>query len=983
MTRKVPLLLAVRGYAVPASSPDAGRGKPRGKRARIALPTSDWSLIFDCETTSDHAQSLRFGTYQCRKAGKLVEEGMFYEPAPAALSQSDIAAIKDYAAAHGLALRTRDGFVRDIFYRYALQYGGLVIGFNLPFDLSRLAMEISTSHAHDMRGGFSFKLAKEKYFPPVLVRHLDSRAAFIRFAALGQMDGRSSRKRGVRTQSRRGFFQDVKTLAAAMLGKRHSLASLARALGTAHQKLDAGEHGGPVTTAYLDYARQDTQVTWECYEKLASLYAANGLSETPPQRIYSEAGFGKACLRQMGIVPLSKTQPDVPPALLGIIMGTYYGGRSEVRIRREITQVHYSDFRSMYPTVCTLMGLWRFVTAQNFQWQDWTKQAKDLLDRVTLEDLRQKEFWPDLSALVQIVPDDDVLPIRAAYDGTSRTIGLNHLTADPMWFTLADCIVSKLMTGRAPEVLQALRFAPGPIQQGLKPIKLAGDEGFAIDPTKEDFYRELILRRGEVQAQIGKIADPHLKESLSAQEKTLKLVANATSYGIFAEQNVQSFDRPHPVTVFGQEGAFQAAAKSYEEPGTYFHPLIATLITGAARLMLACAETVAAAKGLGWVFCDTDSLALARPDGMVEGEFLARCRAVWEWFDDLDPYGDGSPLLKVERENFALGAGDGDRPEPLYALAISAKRYVLFNLDGDGRPTIRKALAHGLGHLLEPYGAGEAPASIPAPIQDLGVRRWQYDLWYRIVLAALEGHPDQIDLSDIPGLDRPARSRYGATTPSLRSWFRRFNAGKPLHQQVKSFNFLLAYQVSKPAFAQAMAEGSFDEELLGDGIPAVVAPYCDDPDLAVLGCFDRRTGRPVPASILNTYREAVGSYHLHPEAKFGNGEALDRGVTIRRHVEAIAIEYIGKEANRWEEQFYLGELPEAHVEYGRHPGSRERLMQMLRAAAGKFGIGALAQAAQLSRQQLHTLLKTHVVSKPRTIMRLCRALVILETEHGS
>ena len=40
--------------------------------------------------------------------------------------------------------------------------------------------------------------------------------------------------------------------------------------------------------------------------------------------------------------------------------------------------------------------------------------------------------------------------------------------------------------------------------------------------------------------------------------------------------------------------------------------------------------------------------------------------------------------------------------------------------------------------------------SIPAPslnLDDIGVERWQYDLWYKIIRAALDGHPDQVDLS--------------------------------------------------------------------------------------------------------------------------------------------------------------------------------------------------------------------------------------------
>ena len=34
-------------------------------------------------------------------------------------------------------------------------------------------------------------------------------------------------------------------------------------------------------------------------------------------------------------------------------MSTYYGGRSEVRMRRMAVRVLYCDFLSMYPTVST------------------------------------------------------------------------------------------------------------------------------------------------------------------------------------------------------------------------------------------------------------------------------------------------------------------------------------------------------------------------------------------------------------------------------------------------------------------------------------------------------------------------------------------------------------------------------------------------------------------------------------------------------
>jgi hypothetical protein len=51
-------------------------------------------------------------------------------------------------------------------------------------------------------------------------------------------------------------------------------------------------------------------------------------------------------------------------------------------------------------------------------------------------------------------------------------------------------------------------------------------------------------------------------------------------------------------------------------------------------------------------------------------------------------------------------------------------------------------------------------------------------------------------------------------------------------------------------------------------------------------------------------------------AKFHNDDYLDYGVTHRRHIVAAAVEHMGKEANRWEEQYYLGLDLETHTVYG-------------------------------------------------------------------
>jgi hypothetical protein len=94
---------------------------------------------------------------------------------------------------------------------------------------------------------------------------------------------------------------------------------------------------------------------------------------------------------------------------------------------------------------------------------------------------------------------------------------------------------------------------------------------------------------------------------------------------------------------------------------------------------------------------------------------------------------------------------------------------------------------------------------------------------------------------------------------------------------------------------------------------------------------------------------------LRPEAKFENGDYLDSGPARRRHVQATQINYIGKEANRWEEQFFLGMDEDAVIEYGADP-NMAALFDGLMVAVGKFGKPQLASRIGISRNSLTIIL---------------------------
>lgn len=733
MKHRLEVPIAVRAYS---ERPDRA---PLGSRLpRPDVDPSEWTLVFDCETTIDAVQQLCFGFFQVWRGEAPAREGVFVDST--IITTAEQALLRRYTKTHNLELITAAQFRTAIFLKYGYVRQATIVGFNLPFDISRIAVAHGSAR-REMRGGFSFDLTGNAADPRVRVKHLSPRAALIDFGIPGgQETPRAWRKRGKRVPAYRGHFVDIKTLASALISRRFSLQTLAAYLGTPSQKHETGEHGR-ITQAYLDYARADVQVTWECFLELSRRYAKHGLAKNS-DRMLSEASIGKAYLQQMGIKPLLGCDPSFPRERFGEIFCAYYGGRAEVRNRRVVCEVLYCDFKSMYPTVNSLMGLWAFVIGHGMTVTDTTNETRSFLESITPKDLQKPETWKKMCSLVRLKADGDILPVRAKYNDETYTIGLNNLTtSEPLWYTLADCIVSKLLTGRCPQIEKALTYRPGSLQDGLVPTKILGRDDFTIDPTKDDLFTRLVDLRDEA------------KTRRSPEEKALKIIANSTSYGIFIEVNRDDAPKAEPLTVFGPHGErLELATRALEDPGRYFNPLLGVLITGAARLMLGIAEKLTLNLGLDWAFCDTDSLAIVRPGGISRQEFRKRTQNVIDWFVPLNPYRAPGSILRVEDLNRGIGS---EKLEPLYCFAISAKRYALFNLSKGKRPVLRKASAHGLGHLLDPYTESESPPEIPSPRvppKEIGVRRWQYDFWHKIIEAALRGQADSVPTNWHPAL---------------------------------------------------------------------------------------------------------------------------------------------------------------------------------------------------------------------------------------
>jgi hypothetical protein len=401
--------------------------------------------------------------------------------------------------------------------------------------------------------------------------------------------------------------------------------------------------------------------------------------------------------------------------------------------------------------------------------------VRAFLKRVTLDDLFESATWRELSCLVQIEPDNDVLPVRARYGfGNEWQIGLNPFTSQrPVWYTLADVVAAKLLSGKVARVIDAVRLVPRGRLTGMKPIELRSS--LRVDPKSEDFFQRVIeLRKGSAGD------DERLGDFL-------KVLANSASYGIFAEMNRDDQARkPKDVERFGLDRQ-RMSLEAPEEGGRWCFPPLAASIAGAARLMLAMLERCVTDAGGSYVFCDTDSMAIvateagelvdctggphrARRRNAIRALSWAEVDAIVTRFDALklyDPAAVRDSVLKIEDENYDDPGSPNRQRMELYCYAISAKRYCLFNLDG-GQPVLRKSSESGLGHLMDPLGDEHEPAvgdpeqaALPKK-KSKAAREWIQKFWERTLREAYTLPADSPDW-----FDRIALSRFTVSTASL------------------------------------------------------------------------------------------------------------------------------------------------------------------------------------------------------------------------
>lgn len=894
-------------------------------------------VVFDTETRTDATQRLTFGCYRGIISGRCFEEGLFYSDD---LSKSELTILKRYVRVHKpdtysggireLRLIPVRQFVKELF-ADIYKTRCLLVAFNQPFDLSRIARGSSAARGGGFTGGFSLILwtymdkngheRSNPHRPRITIKHIDSKRALISLTSRKQLDSDDRIPEGSKSGKAekgynfRGHFLDLRTLAFALTDRGYSLESACDAFGVVHGKKKASRHG-IITAKYIDYNRRDVQATAELAANLKKEYRKHRIS-LQITKAFSPASIGKAYLGDMGIEPVLRRQPEFPKKFIGYAQAAFYGGRTSAHIRKVAVPVVYTDFLSMYPTVNSLMGLWDFVTAREIKVLRHCKsEVRRFLSKLSPSDLFKPSIWKRMTAFVRVIPGGDVLPSRSKYslDSNDWQVALNHLTGlsndpkDALWFSLPDVVASVLLTGRIPRIVDAFRIEARGKLDKLKPIKLRSE--IRVDPSTQDFFKIVIEQRKllSLRTDIDEIEKGRL-------DKALKVLANAASYGIYAEMNRKEFAEKVAVTCFGIDPKpYPCRVKHPEEPGEYCFPPLASLITGAARLMLALLEHSVTRLGGTYAMEDTDSMAIVatRDGGTIEcaggphrtmndepgvkSLTWKQVDGISKQFSALNPYDrraiKGS-VLKIENDNFDPKTR---QQRQLYCFAISAKRYALFLKDRRGVPSLlRKGInnlsdkwsEHGLGHLLNP---------IDPKSED---RDWILKVWSNIIRRGLGLPTNALGFEQLPAV-----GRVSVTSPAVMKPLANLNKGKKYDSQIKPFNFLNTCHVKQ--FGHPL--GTDPEKF------HLIAPYeVNSRKWLKKDWIDQYSGEAFRITTtshhgnrwtarVKTYGETLEEYEFHPESKCAdsNGNPCGKqtiGLLNRRWIRASEIRNIGKESN--------------------------------------------------------------------------------------
>ncbi len=943
----------------------------KAKKAWNRDHSSKWPkycLVFDTETTVDPKQKLTFGCYRRSQMGadgyRCIEEGLFYADD---LRQNDVrilekyvsdkrnaASVEQFPARLTLRLMTRSSFVSRVFWR-AIQRRELIVGFNLPFDLSRLALR----HGNGRKNSWSLALSMRRSRktgklefnperPRIVITSQNSKMAFIKLGSILHPE----------EWPKEGRFLDLRTLGWALRNEAYSLKRACKAFGVEGKVKH--KPSGQVTAKEITYCRGDVGATARLLNAMRSAFDGNPIS-SHPDNVYSPASIAKAYLDAMNI-KLPKAHFKVPHKTLGIAMQTYYGGRAECRIRKTKVPVIHTDFTSQYPTANALLGNWDVLKARSIHFENFTRAARLLLSKVSLDATFDSRFWKKLSFFALVKPRNDILPIRTVYGEKTQNIGLNFLhSKKPIWYAGPDVAASRLLTGKSPHIVKAMRMVPNGCQSELQTTNLGGM--VSIDPAREDFYRKVIEQRIAHKSKNKPIAN------------FLKVLANSGSYGLFVEVNTETNTKEKNVRYFSGERSGRKLTNYVEKPGAWYFPPLASLITSGGRLLLAMLEKSVQNLSGSYLFCDTDSMCIVGAKRRqlipcIGGQFklngkdavrtlsLKQVETIAGKFNKLNPYDPKlvRDILKIEGINHI----DSDPKKPyrqLFGYAVSAKRYTLFTESKD-RIFIEKASGHGLGYLFAPKernsveeDADDEPEETP---------EWVLEAWEYLLRKEFG-----LEQKKPPWLNLPAMMRMAMSSPNVLltgrpDWLAPFNfflfpilsgiEGYPLGHDRDSFQFITRFETDRRKWSKLQGINLRD----GHTFQISMIPNSNSQNV-------------FPDSfqvILNQYLAKPEVKSLAPDGTVCDGKT--KGLLRRASIVARSLIPVGKETDRHWEQGEDPSMLDPKLQIFGKTGKLVVADEDKRNEWRRIGVRKLMRATNLTQKVIYAILSGKGVRRQTT-----------------
>ncbi|HKH99115.1 MAG TPA: hypothetical protein VJ999_08405 [Candidatus Sulfotelmatobacter sp.] len=792
-------------------------------------------------------------------------------------------------------------------------------------------------------------------------------------------------------QSSNVHILDLKTLTSVLTGEVYSFPSACDIFG-APASGQRKPHSR-VTKPAIERLLRGVTAELELLNRLMREFGQNPV-DLPPDRCYSPATLAKSYLSAMGIKP-PQEKFKIPDRINGIATQASVGGRAECMIRQTPVPCTYVDFHAQFASVSKLLGCREILCAESLGFTDFTVEARQLLERVRLDDCFRPALWKKLRWYALVEPNDDVVPIRAKFGqrvDSDPTMAWNCLASkQPIWITGPDVIAAKLMTGKPLKILEAIKAVPRGVQRGLVPVKLHSE--IKVNPLRDDLAVKLVELRSAM-----KIKNPALAGGL-------KVAANSTAFGIFSQLDVRSLDSRSPLHIFsGDTDYLTPPAEVWERPSEFYCPLIASLVTGGSHLLCAMLERVVRDMGGQIVAMDTDSaMIVATKDGGAvpcasgphrqanyqAGSGNAAIRALsWdegesirERFEALNPWRKTlkTPFLKLEKENFDA---NGNR-QRLNFYGISAKLYCLFDLDGN-RLLVRKPSGHGLGFLQAPY--------IIADWQRRTGRTWKEDLppwifeaWHFILSR-------ELDLPHRPPawFMQPAVMAVPITTPQVLARLGVFK------DDLRPFTVMTVPFPKRETVRDPLWTGYFimpHTDKLNDLHGRTMVNIVSGETFHIYDKNSSRLSKPPRWLSLRTMEDEINHILSRAESKFctptgGVCTSATVGLLARRHIVAGDFHYIGKEAStRWAggpdpsmlaAAGALDPADETFREYERVVDPK--YLDQVRTEAKQFSNKLLSRQSGVARCAIINFKKGKNTIKPRTVRKLTKAIHDLQNK---